>query len=635
MVKHFGMSYNIRSTDDIGRQLLITMGNTQLELGVSTQFFQLDFQHYSHLLTPTWLTHLWEFLSLANITLQHSPLVSVWSPMLQRGNDSFIMDQVNLAPFSTSAKRIIHEWRIYLRAITIADLATYQGNKITRDVFYGWRSTERSSNLKWPVSSRPHQDLLHYWQAFLITLVNERKLLYTSLTEWLPPCHCHKTWNYKTDPMGGLWRFDRIVGSFVELQRAATRTLPDRSRFFRMRFATPLQLATPVEVANWVSTDIIDKGHLSKTAHHITTLHCIRRPPSATIHVPEPEPSDSAVQSPFIKFRHCLGRLSVTQIRQAGLSELRNVSAEALECIVGKSGSGNLYCVSDGSFSPTSGKGSQAWILTDEKQEHHIQGAGPVDRDPSTMSAYRPEFQGILANITFLTLLAAAYPLPLNAAVTIVCDNEAATIEPNKIVKDPNHLVDPLQTDYNLLMEIQGELQALPINISVQWIRGHQEDNAAVDTLDFLALLNIDCDTRAKAFLREAAGSSAPPPLILRHKKWGAIWGHNKITTDLKTTIFDHYTLGTTKRYLCKKFSWTHSDIDKIAWTSILHAKSKLQMPRNAFVCKLMFDKLPIAERLHFVDSSESPTCLTCNQSIENQSHLFKCCESACRKHQI
>ena len=58
-------------------------------------------------------------------------------------------------------------------------------------------------------------------------------------------------------------------------------------------------------------------------------------------------------------------------------------------------------------------------------------------------------------------------------------------------------------------------------------------------------------------------------------------------------------------------------------------------MPRNTFVSKLMFDKLPIADRLHFFDSSESPTCLTCHQSIETQSHLFQCRESNCRKHRL
>jgi len=135
------------------------------------------------------------------------------------------------------------------------------------------------------------------------------------------------------------------------------------------------------------------------------------------------------------------------------------------------------------------------------------------------MSAYRPELLGILANIAFLQL---------------------ATIELNKIVSDPTHLVDPIQTDYDLLLEIQGALLTFPLHITVKWIRGHQEDNAAQETLDFIALLNINYDRRAKEYLKANVGASLLVPLILHHEKWGAIWGNHKITTDLKNAMFEH-----------------------------------------------------------------------------------------------
>jgi len=58
-------------------------------------------------------------------------------------------------------------------------------------------------------------------------------------------------------------------------------------------------------------------------------------------------------------------------------------------------------------------------------------------------------------------------------------------------------------------------------------------------------------------------------------------------------------------------------------------------MPCNTFVSKLMFDKLPIAERLHFFDSSESSICLTCGSCMETQQHLLQCRESNCQKHRL
>mmetsp|Transcript_19545 Transcript_19545/g.27872 ORF Transcript_19545/g.27872 Transcript_19545/m.27872 type:complete len:95 (+) Transcript_19545:1104-1388(+) len=77
------------------------------------------------------------------------------------------MDKVLASSFPLSVQKIINEWRVYLRANTLADLTTSNGTKLTKDVFYGWQSTERTSTLKWPVASRPHRDLLHHWQSFL------------------------------------------------------------------------------------------------------------------------------------------------------------------------------------------------------------------------------------------------------------------------------------------------------------------------------------------------------------------------------------------------------------------------------------------------------------------------------------
>mmetsp|Transcript_19545 Transcript_19545/g.27870 ORF Transcript_19545/g.27870 Transcript_19545/m.27870 type:complete len:130 (+) Transcript_19545:681-1070(+) len=70
--------HHIRSADDIGKQLLITIASTQLEIGMPTQFFQLPYQKFAHLLTKTWTTYLWEFLSLSNTTLHHSDKEQVW-----------------------------------------------------------------------------------------------------------------------------------------------------------------------------------------------------------------------------------------------------------------------------------------------------------------------------------------------------------------------------------------------------------------------------------------------------------------------------------------------------------------------------------------------------------------------------
>jgi len=48
-----------------------------------------------------------------------------------------------------------------------------------------------------------------------------------------------------------------------------------------------------------------------------------------------------------------------------------------------------------------------------------------------------------------------------------------------------------------------------------------------------------------------------------------------------------------------------------------------------------MFDKLPLAERLNYFNSQETPLCQTCLTQVETQQHLYQCMESKCRKHRL
>jgi len=87
--------------------------------------------------------------------------------------------------------------------------------------------------------------------------------------------------------------------------------------------------------------------------------------------------------------------------------------------------------------------------------------------------------------------------------------------------------------------------------------------------------------------------------------------------------------------YLLKKFQWKAQTTKQIAWLSLHYAKTALPLSRNVFVAKVMFDKLPVADRLNFFDSAESPLCLCCNHKTETQHHLFQCKEKQCRSHRL
>ena len=104
--------------------------------------------------------------------------------------------------------------------------------------------------------------------------------------------------------------------------------------------------------------------------------------------------------------------------------------------------------------------------------------------------------------------------------VTLVCDNEAATVELHQVATDPFAVTDPLQTDYDILLEIQAEVNMSSSTFLIKWIKGHQEDTASYDALNFLAKLNIDCNTCTKAYLWNHSGELPQPPTIYPAEIW-------------------------------------------------------------------------------------------------------------------
>jgi len=183
---------HLRAQDDVGKQIFISMGYTQLELGTAVHFLRLDFALYRHLITPTWTTHLWEFLSLSKIEIWAATTEPVWLPSLPRVDDSFLIHHIQRSGLSHSDQHVLNEWRIYLRVLTVTDMATSSGTKISPDIFYGWRSDERSSILTWPIASRPHVDLLPLWQSFLLASLYHLERRYG--VHWgIGSLRCHTT----------------------------------------------------------------------------------------------------------------------------------------------------------------------------------------------------------------------------------------------------------------------------------------------------------------------------------------------------------------------------------------------------------------------------------------------------------
>jgi len=82
-------------------------------------------------------------------------------------------------------------------------------------------------------------------------------------------------------------------------------------------------------------------------------------------------------------------------------------------------------------------RGSHAWILSSVETFVRLEGAGPADGNPTTMSSYRPELQGLIALLTVIASLATTYSIT-SGAVTIACDNISAVNKVEDMLTNPN-----------------------------------------------------------------------------------------------------------------------------------------------------------------------------------------------------
>ena len=151
-------SFHYRKQDKTGKLFKISIDTTQLQCGLSTPFYTLDYRRWRHILTPTWFLHLWSLLSICDISIS---LSHHWIYIPPRINDQFVMDLLLPHIPSTSVHYCLNACRIALQIITLSDLTTpVDGLKVLPNILQG--NQYRSSNIKWPNQEIPH----HWWSTW-------------------------------------------------------------------------------------------------------------------------------------------------------------------------------------------------------------------------------------------------------------------------------------------------------------------------------------------------------------------------------------------------------------------------------------------------------------------------------------
>jgi hypothetical protein len=149
--------------DNITGQLLrSSLEALQLELGTSA--FPLELQHSSmgFLATPCWIVNSWKFMS--NLDIKMTSPSNPQLPVL-RERDQLLMD-ILTTPLTLSRDVLLrlNVCRIYLQAVSLADIVTADGARITSRAWHGQIDPSRPSSFTWPTQQRPPDSDWKLWQ---------------------------------------------------------------------------------------------------------------------------------------------------------------------------------------------------------------------------------------------------------------------------------------------------------------------------------------------------------------------------------------------------------------------------------------------------------------------------------------
>ena len=144
----------------------------------------------------------------------------------------------------------------------------------------------------------------------------------------------------------------------------------------------------------------------------------------------------------------------------------------------------NLVCCSDGSVN----FGCAAH-----------RGTAPVDGPASALNSTRAEIMGIIACVSFVTLLSKKFGFQ-NKTIVLYTDSEAsiscATMTGLYSTKYSFH------TDVDAILELQECLTHCPHTILLEHVEGHQNKHTLYHLLDFKGKLNVQMDRLADKFIR-------------------------------------------------------------------------------------------------------------------------------------
>jgi len=372
---------------------------------------------------------------------------------------------------AAKSRRPINRCRMFLQALTVADIATGNGRAIRRDAWSGIQDLHLNlRRYNWTRQERPSAADWRAWRdALSATLVDgptpqgdvdpplkTRLGNWTSQASTLWRWYLHRSGSWLYEWMGATWRL------WEPASRRSTRGL-------RKRWLPITGRARAPQRSDLRRTTVMHRGH---DRGIWTTGSC-----QEVINAEASEPTD------------LVSRMSNGDPRRTWATQC---------CVIDDNGTGfaaalragTAIAVSDGSFKDQ--HGTAASILQDIDGRGRLIVLNEVPGCAEDQNPYRSELSGLYGIVCTIEQTCAEHDVT-QGAVTIGCDGQEALYR--AVISD--QLADSTYCDFDLISAIQSKIRSLPVTVTGHWVEGHQDD-LLNRTLDVWAQLNVWCDALAK-----------------------------------------------------------------------------------------------------------------------------------------
>ena len=564
-----------RRHDTTGRLIKISMRWTQLESGVSTPFYTHKHNKLAPLLTPTWMTHLWEYLSSCDAEFEEQ---TKWQYQLPMQNDFFLMDLILDSNIPMESKIIFNEIRIHLQLLTAADIVVIgSGTRILPNIYQGINF--RKSSLAWPDTKPFPTKWLKVWKSLLKTYILPH-LRHAPLGEFIS--QTHQSWTSFSNDDGTHITTKGITYKRLHNTRAST-FLPTYE---------VVECSIPADVYTQRDNPVVyGYGSIEIPTPYIRNIMTLW---------------DMYLQAPHWQ-KTIWG---TTEVNETLLNSIRS----ELE-------SNNVNAAGDGSVKR--GKAAQAWsIFRKDNNEILFKSASSVFGDPDHITSLRPETVSSVAAGTFLNMIASTIP-NLDAEVIFYSDSESTILNSKRTLLHDVGKV--LENDMDATIQNNRIMTKALFKYSMSHVYGHQDNSNNNDEISPIGMINIEMDRLAGIHIEKMirADTNTSEPMFFPSQQVSIKINNKRVSTYIADElIFSYYKQALNTHYN----NVVHLDslqFSNISWNALrLSLRDSKKRDQITKAIHSQWQTKYVCKKWKLSDNADCPLCDHDNETWE---HILRC----------